>query len=300
VLLCCEHPLTYFFRAVALSGVPICCFCTVFMLLFLCVSGRFFVSTSMAPELIRSRHNAFNAGIRSLGIVRLDLADYEPSHTADVPCVSCSSSPRCRGRHSVPQPRGHPPFARSSPRASSPTLRGGRAWRSSRARADFAVRLSLAEEFVALLATLGMGVDGVFGGDAPTAAAAVAAAATSSPPASMAVQSYLWGVGGEGQCRSGFEMKLGGCAAALSRLGRLSHGSGSRGCRWCFHPCCPTPFVYSSCLLFPMQPPADAPFALKRRSAASFFFFFSDSPKALAARQNKRTLTGSCTSVLKT
>ena len=205
--------------------------------------------------------------------------------------ISPTTSPRTRltphacpvphrhGRHSVPQPRGHPHFAPSSPRASSPTLRGGRAWRSSRAHADFAVRLSSAEEFVALLATLGMGVDGVFGGDAPTAAAAVAAAATSSPPASMAVQSYLWGVGGEGQCRSGFEMKLGGCAAALSRLGRLSHGSGSRGCRWCVHPCCPTPSVYSSCLLFPMQPPADAPFALKRRSAASFFSRFSDCPR---------------------
>jgi len=45
------------------------------------------------------------------------------------------------------------------------------------------------EELVAFLATLGMGVDGVLGGDAPTVVAAVAAAATPSPPASATVQS---------------------------------------------------------------------------------------------------------------
>ena len=91
LLLGCERALTHLFRAVALSGVPICCFCA-FLTLFLCASGGFFVSAGMGPELIRSRHWGFNAGIWSLGIVGLELADYEPPHTAGGPTLSAPAT----------------------------------------------------------------------------------------------------------------------------------------------------------------------------------------------------------------
>lgn len=118
-------------------------------------------SAGMAPELIRSRHYDYKADIWSLGIVGLELADYEPPHMAEA---------AMRAMFLIAT---QPPPGLRSPASWSADFRAflaaclvvepsGRAGVAQLARMPFLRRACSAEEFVAWLATLGMGVGGVF------------------------------------------------------------------------------------------------------------------------------------------
>lgn len=128
----------------------------------------------MAPELIRSRHYDYKADIWSLGIVGLELADYEPPHMAEA---------AMRAMFLIAT---QPPPGLKTPGAWSAEFRAflaaclvsepsGRAGVAQLARMPFLRRACSPQEFVAFLATLGMGVGGVFADEAAAAAAAAAA-----------------------------------------------------------------------------------------------------------------------------
>lgn len=139
-------------------------------LVLLCLAG-------MAPELIRSRHYDYKADIWSLGIVGLELADYEPPHMAEAAMramflIATQPSPGLKS------PGAWSAEFRSFLAACLVVEPSGRAGVAQLARMPFLRRACSPDEFVAFLASLGLGVDGVFGGHAAAAAAVATAAET--------------------------------------------------------------------------------------------------------------------------
>ncbi|OSX69791.1 hypothetical protein BU14_1150s0004 [Porphyra umbilicalis] len=159
----------------------------------------------MAPELIRSRHYDYKADIWSLGIVGLELADYEPPHMAEAAMramflIATQAPPTLKA------PATWSPAYRAFLGSCLVADPAGRAGVAQLRRSPFLRSACSGAEFVAFLATLGMGVEGVFaggggggGGGDPVDGGGVdavggggvdaaAAAATPSPPPSVAVQ----------------------------------------------------------------------------------------------------------------
>lgn len=159
----CIVPTLLSLRALWCSSNP----CDFFFFL-LCLTG-------MAPELIRSRHYDYKADVWSLGIVGLELADYEPPHMAEAAMramflIATQPSPGLKS------PGAWSAEFRAFLAACLVVEPSGRAGVAQLARMPFLRRACSPDEFVAFLASLGLGVGGVFAGEAAAAAAAAAVA----------------------------------------------------------------------------------------------------------------------------